>query len=216
MFAMQVTIYQWARGSYVRVAKMREWLNNGWVLPLIALLAGLGFALAVERLWMWLRWQRMDAPLRRIKERQNLLDWLNHNPPNQRRQPSPLHQMLHATWQAGPHPQNQQITAENAFCTALAQVETRVSTIGWLASILPLLGLLGTVIGLAQSFQVLSHHTSREALAQGLGYALSTTQAGLVGALPLLAFHHLFERLGQHWQAQAQRLTKIIFMTNPL
>ncbi len=62
-----------------------------------------------------------------------------------------------------------------------------------LAGILPLLGLLGTVLGMLITFNVINNHGTGEPilLAAGIRKALLTTQAGLFAALPILFFHHV-------------------------
>ncbi len=59
----------------------------------------------------------------------------------------------------------------------------------------PLLGLLGTVLGLIEMFKGLSHtqgSISPAILADGLGLAMSTTAAGLLIAVPAIASAQLF------------------------
>ena len=62
----------------------------------------------------------------------------------------------------------------------------------------PLLGLLGTVIGMMDTFHATATAaaTDASALADGIGKALVTTQAGLAAAIPgSLAIAHLRHRL---------------------
>ena len=60
----------------------------------------------------------------------------------------------------------------------------------------PLLGLLGTVIGMMDTFHAAANATDASVLADGIGQALVTTQAGLVAAIPgSLAMAHLRHRL---------------------
>jgi len=68
-----------------------------------------------------------------------------------------------------------------------------VRTLGALATLLPLLGLLGTVLGMLASFEVIQIHGTGQPqlLAGGIGQALMTTQAGLLAAVPILFFHHV-------------------------
>jgi biopolymer transport protein ExbB len=64
----------------------------------------------------------------------------------------------------------------------------------------PLLGLLGTVLGMIDAFQQLEHAGSRvnpAVLSGGIWEALLTTAAGLVVAIPTLAMLNWFERLVQ-------------------
>jgi len=63
--------------------------------------------------------------------------------------------------------------------------------IGGLATVLPLLGLTGTVLGMMRSFDALmaGEAAQIESLAGGISEALYSTQAGLVAALPVLLAH---------------------------
>ncbi|CAH0990605.1 Tol-Pal system protein TolQ [Sinobacterium norvegicum] len=65
-----------------------------------------------------------------------------------------------------------------------------------IALLTPLLGLLGTVLGLIQVFSDLGDHQGPiepSLLADGLGLAMYTTAAGLIIALPALAGAHGFQ-----------------------
>jgi biopolymer transport protein ExbB len=69
-----------------------------------------------------------------------------------------------------------------------------LNTLGTIASISPLLGLLGTVIGMIKVFAVITTHGVGDAsiLAGGISEALLTTAAGLSVAIPTLMFHRYF------------------------
>lgn len=73
------------------------------------------------------------------------------------------------------------------------KLQESLSFLGTLAAILPLLGLLGTVLGMLVTFGVIQSHGTGEPalLANGIRQALLTTQAGLWAALPVLFFHHI-------------------------
>ena len=61
-------------------------------------------------------------------------------------------------------------------------------------TVLPLLGLLGTVLGMTKTFGALTQHTFGEAnalIAGDISEALITTQAGLVAALPVVLMYGL-------------------------
>ena len=68
--------------------------------------------------------------------------------------------------------------------------------VGTLAAVLPLLGLLGTVLGMLLSFEVIQVYGTSQPrlLAGGIGQALITTQAGLWTAVPVFFFHHIIRR----------------------
>ena len=65
-------------------------------------------------------------------------------------------------------------------------IKMHVGTISLLASIAPLLGLLGTVSGMIKTFSVIAEFGTgnARALASGISEALITTQTGLVIAVP--------------------------------
>lgn len=76
-----------------------------------------------------------------------------------------------------------------------------------LASVAPLLGLLGTVRGMMRAFEAIQTHGAGEVglLAGGVSEALLTTEAGLITALPLLLLSRWgLWRLSQ-WRDHARR-----------
>ena len=75
-------------------------------------------------------------------------------------------------------------------------LERYLSTLGTIAAIAPLLGLLGTVVGMIRVFsQIMIHGTGNAALlAGGISEALITTAAGLSVAIPTLVMHRYLQR----------------------
>lgn len=73
-------------------------------------------------------------------------------------------------------------------------MEHFLSTLGTIASISPLLGLLGTVIGMIKVFTVITSLGVGDpsVLSEGISEALITTAAGLTVAIPSLMFHRFF------------------------
>ena len=69
-----------------------------------------------------------------------------------------------------------------------------LNTLGTIASITPLLGLLGTVIGMIKVFAVITAQGVGDpaVLAGGISEALITTAAGLTVAIPSLMFYRFF------------------------
>jgi len=73
----------------------------------------------------------------------------------------------------------------------------RLSLLNLIAGLAPLVGLLGTVVGMVRAFQTVA--TSQGAvnpsmLAGGIWEALLTTVAGLSIAIPALLFHHYLDQ----------------------
>lgn len=71
------------------------------------------------------------------------------------------------------------------------QLERFLNTLGSIASVAPLLGLLGTVIGMIHMFLAILDHGVGDVtqLAGGIGQALVCTAAGMIVAIPALLFH---------------------------
>ena len=74
------------------------------------------------------------------------------------------------------------------------RMERFLNTLGTIASAGPLLGLFGTVVGMIEMFLGILDHGIGDAsqLAGGIGKALVCTAAGMLVAIPALAFHRYF------------------------
>jgi biopolymer transport protein ExbB len=85
---------------------------------------------------------------------------------------------------------------EEAAGHVIHDLERYLNSLGTIAAITPLLGLLGTVLGMIQVFSdVMLHGTGNaEMLAGGISKALITTAAGLGVAIPALILHRHFLR----------------------
>lgn len=78
-----------------------------------------------------------------------------------------------------------------AILKELPQLQRGIGTIAVLAAIAPLLGLLGTVGGMIETFTVLTEYgnANQDLLSEGIAEALLTTKLGLITAIPLLLLH---------------------------
>lgn len=86
---------------------------------------------------------------------------------------------------------------QEAGTAVIHDMERFLSPLGTIAAIAPLIGLLGTVVGMIEVFSVIvaGDGASRTAdLAGGISRALVTTAAGLTVAIPALMFHRYFLR----------------------
>jgi len=77
----------------------------------------------------------------------------------------------------------------------VAHLDRYIGALGVIAAISPLLGLLGTVVGMIEVFQVIALEGVGKAdvLAGGISKALNTTAAGLTVAIPALVAYRMFE-----------------------
>jgi biopolymer transport protein ExbB len=85
-------------------------------------------------------------------------------------------------------------TFESAGRAALHRMERYVGAIGTIASAAPLLGLLGTVIGMIEIFasQSPTGGNNPQQLSHGISIALYNTAFGLIVAIPALLFYRYF------------------------
>jgi len=79
------------------------------------------------------------------------------------------------------------------------RLDERLAVIGVLAAIAPLLGLLGTVLGMIETFDVIAVFGTgnSRAMASGIGVALITTQTGLLVAIPGMLMSNRLGRAAQ-------------------
>ena len=85
-------------------------------------------------------------------------------------------------------------TFESAGRSAVHKLERYLNALGTIASAAPLLGLLGTVVGMIEIFgaQSPTSGSNPELLAHGISVALYNTAFGLIIAIPSLMFYRYF------------------------
>ena len=82
---------------------------------------------------------------------------------------------------------------DEAIIEQTPRLERGLSTLGILAAMAPLLGLLGTVIGMIETFQSITLFGAGDPriMSDGISQALVTTQLGLIVAIPIILLHTL-------------------------
>ena len=96
------------------------------------------------------------------------------------------------------------------------ELERFLNTLGTIASISPLLGLLGTVVGMIKVFAVITAQGVGDpgVLAEGISEALITTAVGLTVAIPSLMFYRYFrgrvDELVVTMEQEAIKLVEVI------
>ena len=105
---------------------------------------------------------------------------------------------------------------EEAGRHVVHELERYLNSLGTIAAITPLLGLLGTVIGMIKVFAAITSHGVGDAtiLAGGISEALITTAAGLSVGIPSLMFYRYFrgkvQELTISMEQEAIRLIEVI------
>jgi biopolymer transport protein ExbB len=168
-------------------------IAGGWVMLPIILCSIVAAAIIVERLWTLQPGRVVPKDLSR-----QVWDWVSRNQLNPQkllelRASSPLGQILSAGL-ASRH-QDRAVMKEAVEDTGrhvVHELERYLNTLGTIAAVSPLLGLLGTVTGMIRTFSALTSAGGANdpaALAGGISEALITTAAGLMVAIPALVAH---------------------------
>ena len=99
----------------------------------------------------------------------------------------------------------------------IPRLEKFLPTLGVLAAIAPLLGLLGTVTGMINTFHVITLYGTGDPrmMSGGISEALVTTMLGLSMAIPIMLFHTFLSRISENiiseMEEKAVALTNIVF-----
>ena len=105
-----------------------------------------------------------------------------------------------------------QLRLDDAVLKELPKLEAGLNVVKVLAAVAPLMGLLGTVIGMIVTFQAITLFGTGDPklMAGGISQALVTTVMGLIAAIPLLLLHAFAastsRRLGQVLEEQSVSL----------
>lgn len=115
------------------------------------------------------------------------------------RHPSPVSSMVKAGLLRYGRPKDEiEKALEDASAHELAVLEKGLPILATIAMIAPLLGFLGTVTGMINSFEALASEglNNPAAVAQGISEALITTAAGLIIAIPIqMAYNYFVTRV---------------------
>ncbi len=170
---------------------------GGWLMVPIIICSVAVIAISVERywtlnpakiaprtllaqVWSWIKNNQIDAAkLRELK------------------QSSQLGKILAAGLSNSKHGREvMKDSIQEAATQVVHDLERYVGSLGTIAAVAPLLGLLGTVFGMIEVFTaiMLEGSGNTAVLAGGISKALITTAAGLCVAIPAMIFHRFFQR----------------------
>lgn len=171
--------------------------SGGWLMVPILLCSIVAAAICVERLWTLQRSRIVPKNLLAQIWSAVKTEDLDAQKLRELRANSPLGQVLAAGVANSKRGREVMKEAmEEAASQVSHDMERYLTSLGIIASISPLLGLLGTVVGMIKVFTALMLEGAGNAnvLAGGISQALITTAAGLSVAIPALMFHRFFLR----------------------
>ena len=168
---------------------------GGWLMVLIMLSSILVLAICIERLYT-LNARKIAPPhLLATVWKQLKRGELDAAKLRTLRQSSPLGRILAAGLGNAYHGREvMKESIQEAASHVVHDLERYLNTLGTIAAVAPLLGLLGTVVGMIEVFaEIMAQGTGNaSALAGGISQALITTAAGLTVAIPALVMHRYF------------------------
>jgi len=191
-------------------------IAGGWIMAPIVLCSVLALTIIVERLWA-LRERRIAPYLADQIVALHKRNGITNKAILKLQNNSPLGRILAAglrNMNAERDLMKESIEEEGR--QVVLDLERYLNTLGTIASITPLLGLLGTVIGMIKVFSVITSMGvgDPKILADGISQALLTTAAGLSVAIPSLMFYRFFrgrvDELLLKMEAQAIYLVEVI------
>lgn len=169
--------------------------SGGWLMLPIILCSVIALAIVGERFWSLQ--QKRVAPNQLVAQ---IWHWhknklLDEEHIRALAISSPLGKILAAGLVNRQHPRDiMKESIEETGRQVVQDLERYLNTLGTIASITPLLGLLGTVIGMIKVFAAITTQGvgNPTVLAGGISEALITTAAGLSVAIPTLIFSRYF------------------------
>ncbi len=170
-------------------------IAGGWLMVPILLCSTLAVAIIIERFWSLRRSRVVPDGVGEQVEEWAAHDELDLEHLNRLRKGSALGQVL-AVALANRHRSRDVIkeAVEDTGRHVVHELSRFLNTLGTIAGITPLLGLLGTVVGMIRVFSAIMIHGVGNAneLAGGISEALITTAAGLTVAIPSYFFYRYF------------------------
>ena len=194
-------------------------VKGGIILWVIMALSVVGLAIIIERV-LYFRSIKTDEDklFQRVKasvEKGHFDEALSICDNNE----SPLSALIKVGIEYRSYPESaQKEVLKDAAAQEVPRLERNVSTLGTIAHIAPLLGLLGTVTGTMKAFGVLGRFGSvadPSILAKGVSEALITTVGGIVVAVPAVIFYNLLvTKVNMILLKMENQVTALVMMIN--
>ena len=188
-----------ALSQLVHTPNLRQQIESGGPLvwPIIAILV-IAVLLTLERLFfLFSRRCHADSLTSRIAAKAAINDWQGCKEECNHLIGKPLSRVLAAGLECCHLGREMMENAlQEAILKEIPPLERFLSTLGVLAAIAPLLGLLGTVTGMIDTFFVITQHGTGDPrlMSDGISVALVTTMLGLSVAIPIMLVHTLLSR----------------------
>ena len=193
-----------------------QWLNQGGPIAIPLLLSSIvSLTLFVER---WLSYRLYYAIRRQDslmiehfcaeKDVKGLQKWMVQGDSSV----NAMVQVLMFQWNAGASPRVIRDRLEEWAGQLNAKLERGLEALAVIASVAPMLGLMGTVLGMVVTFEAIQEHGlgNADVLAGGISQALLTTLFGLAVGIPTLIAHRILIKMVDGRLLELQRLASLV------
>ena len=187
---------------------IEQLLSGGWVMVPLAVASVLALAICFNRFWS-LRYEHVFPRL--VQEALTVDEPFDIAQAEDRR--SSLQNVANVVLKHRNDGVEVAVAAmEDMLISEVQRLERYLTTLGTIASISPLLGLLGTVLGMIEVFQALNATGARDpgVFSGGIGEALITTAFGLCIAIPSLICHRHFQRRVDEFTQQLEQEGRVL------
>lgn len=178
---------------------------GGWLMLPLILSSIFTVAIIIER---FIRLKRSQVLPQALLAQGADVESVISNLENDNAQNSPLGRILTAGY--AHQSQGEQFARAQMEATAsqeISHLEKNINFLGTLGAIAPLLGLLGTVIGIIEAFLVVDIGSSGNAsmMMPGISTALITTAVGMLIAIPAMIAYRYFQRVVHEYVAELEQ-----------
>jgi biopolymer transport protein ExbB len=192
-----------SRGAALRLlthrVSLKEQIQNGG--PIVWPILGIGIAallIIIER-FIFLRKVNINADkmMNRVNELADQQKWDDCVNLCEKQKTRPVPKVLLAGINARIlSREDMENVLQETILREIPRLEKFLSTLGMLAAIAPLLGLLGTVTGMINTFHIITFYGTGDPkmMSGGISEALTTTMLGLGVAIPIMLFHTFLSR----------------------
>ncbi|WP_436915001.1 MotA/TolQ/ExbB proton channel family protein [Acinetobacter gandensis] len=180
---------------------------GGWLMIPLVICSIFTVAITIERFIRLKKSMVLPSSLY-MKANSSVKDVVQHMEQSKDLQQSTLGRVLTAGYES--KNQSEQYARAQMEVTASQEIgylEKNINFLGTLSAVAPLLGLLGTVIGIIEAFLMIDIGTNSDPVLMmpGISKALITTAAGMLIAVPALFAHRYFQRLVQEYVAELEQ-----------
>ena len=190
-------------------------LKGGILIPIILLLSVVSFSIIIERVLFFKKLKKqikIDYALKLInltkKEEKEALTLLNNDTNN------PINRIILKNTPINLSDKNNRLVFENSINFEERFFSKYLQSLATIGNISPILGLLGTVIGMIKAFMVIQEmggKVNAAVLAGGIWEAMLTTAFGLAVALPSILAHSYFSAKVNEYTSILEDIGTLLF-----